>query len=78
MGFWRADFDLFGRLVQRVPWETVLKGRGVQEDWTVFRKEILKVRELTLCVLKDELVGMKMSLADWGALIGTQDKKESL
>lgn len=78
MGFWRADFDLFGRLVQRVPWEAVLKGRGVQEDWTVFGKEILKVRELTLCVLKDELVGMKMSLADWGALIGTQDKKESL
>lgn len=30
------------------------------------------------CVLKSELVGIKMSLAEWGALTGTQDKKESL
>lgn len=26
-----GDTDLFMRLVDRVPWETVLKGRGVKE-----------------------------------------------
>ena len=31
MAFWRADFGLFRMLVERVPWERVLKGKGVQE-----------------------------------------------
>lgn len=48
MGFCRADFHLFGRLVQRNTWEAVLKGRGVLEGWTVFKKEILKAQEQTL------------------------------
>ncbi|KAK4824255.1 hypothetical protein QYF61_012521 [Mycteria americana] len=41
----RADFGLFRRLVDRVPWEAVLKGKGVQEGWTFFKKEILKAQE---------------------------------
>ena len=32
-------------LVDRVPWEAVLKGQGVWEGWTFLRKEILKVQE---------------------------------
>ena len=31
LDFQRADFELFRTLVGRVPWESVLKGRGVQE-----------------------------------------------
>lgn len=30
----RADFGLFKGLVDRVLWETVLKGKGAQEGWT--------------------------------------------
>ncbi|KAK4828567.1 hypothetical protein QYF61_027657 [Mycteria americana] len=45
MDFQRADFDLFRTLVERVPWETVLKGKGVQEQWAFFKKEVLKVQE---------------------------------
>ncbi|GAB0186634.1 hypothetical protein GRJ2_001128700 [Grus japonensis] len=45
LDFQRADFGLFRRLVDRVPWEAVLKGKGVQEGWTFFKKEILKVQE---------------------------------
>jgi len=29
MDFWRADFDLFRTLVERVHWERVLKVKGV-------------------------------------------------
>jgi len=36
LDFQRADFGLFKRLVGRVPWEAVLKGKGVQEGWTFF------------------------------------------
>ena len=45
LDFWRADFGLFRRRVDRVPWEAVLKGKGVQEGWTFFKKEILKAQE---------------------------------
>ncbi|KAM9649084.1 uncharacterized protein ACIBXB_011576 [Morphnus guianensis] len=45
LDFLRADFGLFRSPVDRVPWEAVLKGRGAQEGWTFFRKEILKVHE---------------------------------
>ncbi|PKU29777.1 hypothetical protein llap_19920 [Limosa lapponica baueri] len=44
LDFWRADFSLFRTLVGRVPWEIVLRGKGVQEGWTLFKKEILKVQ----------------------------------
>jgi len=45
LDFQRADFGLFRGLVDRVPWERVLKGRGFQEDWTFFKKETLKLQE---------------------------------
>ncbi|KAK4823326.1 hypothetical protein QYF61_000928 [Mycteria americana] len=48
LDFRRADFGLFRRLVDRVPWDTVLKGKGVQEGWAFFKKEILKVQEQTI------------------------------
>ena len=47
LGFWRADFGLFRGLVDRVPWEAVLKDKGVQETWTPFKKEI-KAQEQTI------------------------------
>lgn len=33
------------RLADRVPWEAVLKGTGVQEHWTFFQEGNLKVQE---------------------------------
>ncbi|KAK4827846.1 LOW QUALITY PROTEIN: hypothetical protein QYF61_021983 [Mycteria americana] len=45
LDFWRADFGLFRGLADRVPWEAVLKGKGVQEGWTFFKKKIVKAEE---------------------------------
>ncbi|XP_072728592.1 cilia- and flagella-associated protein 20 isoform X1 [Ciconia boyciana] len=45
LDFWRADFGLFRRLVNRVPWEAALMGKGVQEGWTFFKEEVLKAQE---------------------------------
>jgi len=45
MDFWKADFGLFRTLVERVPWEGVLKGKGVQEVWTFFEEVVLKAQE---------------------------------
>uniref|UniRef100_A0A8B9C3Y3 Reverse transcriptase domain-containing protein n=1 Tax=Anser brachyrhynchus TaxID=132585 RepID=A0A8B9C3Y3_9AVES len=45
LDFRRADFELFRTLVGRVPWEEVLKGKGVQEGWALLKKEILMAQE---------------------------------
>ncbi|PKU29698.1 adaptin ear-binding coat-associated protein 1 [Limosa lapponica baueri] len=37
MDFQKADFGLFKILLDRVPWEAALKGKGVQEGWTFFK-----------------------------------------
>ena len=36
---------MFRQLLDRIPWETVLKGIGVQESWTLFKKEVLMAQE---------------------------------
>ncbi|KFR04018.1 hypothetical protein Y956_04669, partial [Nipponia nippon] len=45
LNFRRADFGLFRSLVDTVPWEAVLKGKGVQEGWTLFKEEVSKAQE---------------------------------
>ena len=45
LDFPRADFDLFRHLLERIPWETVLKSIGVQGGWTLFKKEVLMAQE---------------------------------
>ena len=46
------DFELFRTLVGRVPWDLVLKGKGVQEGWTLLKKEVLKLQKqaIPLCL----------------------------
>ena len=45
LNFQRADFDLFSALVVRLPGELLLKGKGVQEAWTLLKMEILKAQK---------------------------------
>ena len=45
LDFLRADFELFRRLVGRVPWGSVLESKGVQDVWLLFKKEVLKAQE---------------------------------
>jgi len=41
----RTNFGLFRMLVERIPWERVLKGKGVQARWSFFEEVILKTQE---------------------------------
>ena len=45
LDFRRANFDLFKRLIDKIPWEVALKDMGVQEGWTYFKSEVLKAQE---------------------------------
>ncbi|KFV63182.1 Multiple PDZ domain protein, partial [Dryobates pubescens] len=52
LDFRRVDFRLLKELNQKVPWETVLKNKGVQEGWTYFKKELLKTQEQAVPVCR--------------------------
>ena len=45
LDFWRADTELFRRLVGGVPWDSVLESKGVQDGWSLFKKEVLRAQE---------------------------------
>jgi len=45
MDILKADIGLFRTLVERVPWEKVLKGKGVPAGWTFLKGEVLKAQE---------------------------------
>lgn len=44
LGLPEGRFGFFRRSTDRVSWEAVLKGKGVQEGWTCFKKEIVKLQ----------------------------------
>ena len=79
MDFRRADFGLFRRLVDRVPWEAVLKGKRSPGRLYILQERNLKGAGAGCPhVPKDELVGKKTGLAEQRDWAGTQEKKESL
>jgi len=41
--FCKTDFELLRILVGRVPWESIVKGKGVQEVWMLLQMEILRL-----------------------------------
>ncbi|PKU38713.1 hypothetical protein llap_10978 [Limosa lapponica baueri] len=45
LDFRRANFNLYRRLPDKIPWEDALKDTGVQEGWAYFKKEVLKAQE---------------------------------
>jgi len=52
----RADIGLFRTLVEKVPWERALKGKGIQAGCTFFNKEALKAQEqaVPMCHKKNQ------------------------
>ncbi|KAJ7424185.1 hypothetical protein BTVI_07574 [Pitangus sulphuratus] len=64
LDFWRADFGLFRRLVQKVPWKTTLENKEVQEGWTCFQEGSLeRTRKGCRSLLKGKPMGKTISLA---------------
>jgi len=45
LDFWRVDLELSKMLIGRLPWDAVLKGKGVQEGWSLLKKEVLKAKK---------------------------------
>ncbi|KFR15209.1 hypothetical protein N306_15328, partial [Opisthocomus hoazin] len=44
----RANFQLFKEIVRRTPWETVLRDRGTEQSWQVFKDVLHRAQELSV------------------------------
>ena len=76
MDFWRADLGLFRMLVERIPWETVLKVKGIQEALTFFKKEVLKVQVQTVPTCrKTNQRGRRPAWLNTEFLLGLREKR---
>jgi len=79
MDFQRADFGLFRTLAERVSWERVLKGKGVQAGWTCFKEVVLKAQEqaLPMCC-KMNWQGRRLAWLNRELLLGLRKKKKMI
>ena len=52
LDFQRTDFGLFRCVVDTVPWEVVMKGKGVQEGGAFFKEEVFQVQKQAVPVCR--------------------------
>ncbi|KFQ62499.1 hypothetical protein N334_03741, partial [Pelecanus crispus] len=48
LNFRKANFQLFKELVRRTPWETVLRDRGTEQTWQIFKDTFHRAQELSV------------------------------
>jgi len=48
VNFRRANFQLFKEIVRRTPWEMVLRDRGTEQSWQVFKGVFHRAQELLI------------------------------
>ena len=48
LNFRRANFQLFKEIVRRTPWEMVLRDRGTEQSWQVFKGVFRRAQELSI------------------------------
>ena len=48
LNFRKADFQLFRELVNKIPWETGLMGKGTEQSWQIFKEAFFRVQELSI------------------------------
>ncbi|XP_063280190.1 uncharacterized protein LOC134564864 isoform X3 [Prinia subflava] len=53
LDFLRATLSLFRDLLGRIPWEQALQGRGVQENWLIFKNHFLQAQEQYIPMSKE-------------------------
>ncbi|KFQ62135.1 hypothetical protein N334_11299, partial [Pelecanus crispus] len=52
LNFRKANFHLFNELVRRTPWETVLRDRGTEQSWQIFKDTFHRAQELSVPMCK--------------------------
>lgn len=50
MKFRRANIRLFKELLDKIPWGTVLRDKGTEKRWKLFKDALLRAKELSIPV----------------------------
>ena len=48
LNFRRSNFRLFKELLDEISWENVLRDKGVEQSWLLFKDAFLRVQELSI------------------------------
>ncbi|KFO80819.1 hypothetical protein N303_05322, partial [Cuculus canorus] len=77
LNFRKAKFRLFKELVNRAPWHVVLRGRGAEQSWQIFKDVFHKAQENS--VPKCRTFGMEGKTPAWlsqDLLVKLKDKRK--
>uniref|UniRef100_K7F1Q8 Reverse transcriptase domain-containing protein n=1 Tax=Pelodiscus sinensis TaxID=13735 RepID=K7F1Q8_PELSI len=78
LDFKKADFDSLRDLMERIPWDVNMKGKGVQDSWQYFKEALLKAQKETIPTRSKR--GKPGRRPDWltGEILGVlKHKKEA-
>ena len=77
LNFRRASFQLFKELVDEIPWDTVLRDRGSDRNWQLFKDIFLGAQGLSIPICnKSSRVGRKPKWLNKDMLVKLRQKKE--
>ena len=76
LNFSKAKFQLFKQVVNRTPWETVLRDKGEEQSWQIFKDAFHRAQELLSP--RNKKPGKEGKRPAWLSrdLIKLKDKKE--
>ena len=76
LNFVRVKFRLFKELLDKIPWEAVLRDKGVKESWLLFKDAFLRTQELS--VPQNKKAGRRSRIPAWlgkDLLVRLREKK---
>jgi len=77
LNFRKAKFQLFKELVNRTPWEMVLRDTGAEQSWQIFKDAFQRVQELSVSGCKKSgKEGKRPAWLSLGMLVKLKSKGE--
>ncbi|KFQ63779.1 hypothetical protein N334_06073, partial [Pelecanus crispus] len=77
LNFRKAKFQLFEELLRRTPWETVLRDRGMEQSWQMFKVTFHRAQELSVPKCKKSgKEGMSPAWLSRDMLVKLKSKRE--
>lgn len=52
LNFGTANFQLLKELVNEIPWEIVIRDKGTDQSWQLFKDTLLRVQELSITMCR--------------------------
>ncbi|KFO76697.1 hypothetical protein N303_06718, partial [Cuculus canorus] len=77
LNFRKTKFQLFKELVSRMPWETVLRDKGAEQSWQIFKDAFHKAQECSASICrKSGRKGKRPAWLSHDLLVKLKSKRE--